>query len=187
MSLYLCLKYDYVKSFKCIARLCFYSVFFLLYSLDFIMLWNIVLMIRARIPWQCIFPLLKFNICVRYNMAIIVPMHLDKPSITYLHEGVNTHFLMNLLDGHGFGYSMRYHKVYVFLNLACGILALTYRVCSSSQQICYGRAHTDCEIVWLQTQCPFLKMCYYFWTWVFQNGLEQLVVSNNDKFSAVNI
>ena len=29
--------------FKCIARLCFYSAF-LLYNLDFILLWNIVLM-----------------------------------------------------------------------------------------------------------------------------------------------
>ena len=33
----------YLLTFKCIARLCFYSAF-LLYNLDFILLWNIVLM-----------------------------------------------------------------------------------------------------------------------------------------------
>ena len=39
----LCLKCYYVQCFKCIARLYFYSAF-LLYNLDFTLLWNIVLM-----------------------------------------------------------------------------------------------------------------------------------------------
>ena len=99
-------KCDCVQSFKCIARLWFHSAI-LLHIIDFILLWNIVLMpsvlhvlslslvlqflqisvikFGLRISLKCmVFCQLKFNIHIRCDMPFIEPMHPNKPDTTYL-------------------------------------------------------------------------------------------------------
>ena len=103
-----------------------------------------------------------------------------------LYEQVDTCFLMDFLDGHGFGCSMRYHKVYVLINLGCCILAHAYRVSAHPVSgIFTAGLVPNCEIVCIQMQCPFLESHWQFWTRLVLNGLEWLVVSTNNKFTAV--
>ena len=106
----------------------------------------------------------------------------------FLHDGVDTRFLMDFIDRPGFGYSMRYDKVYVLINLGGRILALAYRVSAHPvSRIVMAGLVPNCEIVCLQTQCPFLETCWQFRTLIVPNGIEWLVVSNNNKFTAVNV
>ena len=104
---YCCLKYR-IQSFKCIARLYFYSAL-LSYNIDYILLWSIVLMpsvlhvLSLSIVWQfflnikyivlswhfikiMVFFQLKFNIFAGCDTAFIVPMHHNKRNIYLLTE-----------------------------------------------------------------------------------------------------
>ena len=106
----------------------------------------------------------------------------------FLHEGVDTRFLIEFLDRHGFVYSMPYRKVYVLINLGCGNLALAYRVSAHPvSRIFTTRLIPNCEMICLQTQHPFLNTLWQFQARIVSNGVEWLVVSNDDKFAAIKV